>query len=328
MKLRTEIKLPKHEVQLNHQSALLLCGSCFAENIGRKLQANKFKALSNPFGISYNPLSLFQHLSLTKKQLQLKLNQLQNRQGLYYHFDFHSTLNADSEEEYAKQALKALKIQAEQFAQDPVIIISLGTAWIYRLKSKQLVVNNCHKNPNTLFEKELLDVDTIVAAFQDLKTDLKREYQKNFRFIFTISPVRHLKDGFRENQLSKAVLQLAVAAIEAKYKNVSYFPAYELLQDDLRDYRFYAEDLLHPNEQAISYIWNKFVESHLDANCQTLLRKIEQLNQSLNHQAFNPKSEAHQNFLKRLLQQLQEMQQKHGIDYEAEIQEVQKSLIP
>ena len=327
MKLRTEIKLPKHEVQLNHHTPLLFCGSCFAENIGYKLQSNKFNVLLNPFGISYNPLSLFQHLSLNESTLQLKMKELKKGEEQFYHYDFHSTLNATSVEEYATQTLRTLKNQQEQLSQKPVIILSLGTAWVYRLKSKQQLVNNCHKEPSSLFYKELIDVETIVEAYEKMQTALENTYQNTFDFIFTISPVRHLKDGFRENQISKATLQLATAAIEAQFQNVSYFPAYELLQDDLRDYRFYAKDLLHPNELAIEYIWSKFTETHLDTETQKILKETNRINQALNHRAFNPSSEGHQKFLKQLKAQMLELQQKHGIDYHLELKDLNHALL-
>ncbi|MEQ8908179.1 MAG: GSCFA domain-containing protein [Vicingaceae bacterium] len=327
MKLRTEFQPSPSDLNLDHFHALLFCGSCFAENIGNKLGDRKFKSTINPFGISYNPLSLFKLLSLSEAELQSIKNSLEHRESRFFHFDFHSDLDSLSENAAKEKLQTAFERQKEVLKKAEVIFISLGTAWVYRRKVNNKIVNNCHKVPASEFTKELLEVDTIVEAFHAMQAQLSKWYKKDFKFVFTVSPVRHLKDGFRENQISKSTLHLATQKINQLYPNMHYFPAYELLLDDLRDYRFYTEDLVHPSAQAVEYIWQKFKASYLSKPCLNLLSEIEQIQNGLSHKAFHPESEKHQEFLNKLLLKMDSLEKKHGLNYQVEKEKIKQQLL-
>lgn len=327
MKLRTEFQPPASKVKIDIKKPLLFLGSCFAENIGNLLVQRKFNCLINPFGISYNPISLFNQLTYDSNEInQLKLN-IQEKDGIHFHFDLHSDFNALIPEASFKKIEDAFQLQVNQLNNKPQTFLSLGTAWVHELKENNQIANNCHKQPSTLFKKRLLAVEEIVSSFDNLNLKLTEKYNETFEFVFTVSPVRHLKDGFRENQLSKSTLHLAVETILQKHSNTAYFPAYELLQDDLRDYRFYAEDLVHPSSEAVKYIWSKFKESHLNSETTDLVSQIDTILSQLNHKAFQPQSEKHQQFLSNLLQKLEILQREKQIDFQSEIEQVKSQLL-
>lgn len=327
MKLRTEFQPPASKVKIDFKKPLLFVGSCFAENIGKLLVERKFDCLINPFGISYNPISLFNQLAYETNEInQLKLS-IQESDQLFFHFDLHSDFNALTPKASFKKMEDAFQQQLNQMKNKPLVFLSLGTAWVHELKEANQIVNNCHKQPSTLFNKRLLAVAEIASAFDKLNLKLTEKYKETFEFVFTVSPVRHLKDGFRENQLSKSTLHLAVETILQKHANTHYFPAYELLQDDLRDYRFYNEDLVHPSSEAVKYIWSRFKETHLNGETTDLVSKIESVLSQLNHKAFHAKSEKHQQFLSSLLQKLENLQREKQIDFQSEIQQVKTQLL-
>lgn len=324
MKLRTEITINKQSPSLNHQSAVLLMGSCFSENIGSKLTEHKFNALINPLGIAYNPISLHQLLGIDSKT---SIGELQQTNELFFHFNFHSTFNALSEDRYADKLKKAISEKEEFFKHKPTIILTYGTAWVHELKLNDEIVNNCHKQPASNFNRRLLKVEEIVHSWEEMKAKLEEKYKQSFDFIFTISPVRHIKDGFVENLQSKSTLNLAIHQICTEHSNCTYFPSHEIMIDDLRDYRFYKDDLLHPNEMAVDYIWEQFSKAYFSEQTQNYNRQIKQFNQSISHRPFNPQSEKHQNFIKKLIEQLEEFEKESKIDFSDEIKKLRSQLL-
>jgi hypothetical protein len=222
MKLRTEYNIPPSALQIKHEDDLLLYGSCFAENIGEKLQHLKYKALINPLGISYNPISLHKLLRLTKGELEAALEDKNKQKDLFYHWDFHSNFNHLDAATFEKQLFHSLKKQVEKLQNTKIIFISYGTAWVHELKSNGQLVNNCHKQDSVHFQKRLLEVDEILSSWNETKSRLRETFNSELQFVFTVSPVRHLKDGFRENQLSKSTLHLAVEKITSNSKNCHY----------------------------------------------------------------------------------------------------------
>lgn len=324
MKLRTEINIERQSLSLNHQTPLLLMGSCFSENIGGKLSKHKFNALINPLGIAYNPVSLHQLLGIDSKT---PIGELQQTTELYFHYNFHSTFNALSKESYADKLKKSIAEKEEFIKQNPTLILSYGTAWVHELKSNGQIVNNCHKQPSSNFSRRLLKVEEIVHSWEKMKAELKEKFKQSFNFIFTVSPVRHIKDGFIENQQSKSTLNLAIHQICAKHANCSYFPSYEIMMDDLRDYRFYKNDLLHPNEMAIDYIWEQFSKAYFSEERRDYNRQIKQFNQSINHRPFNPQSKKHQDFIKKLIEQIEEFEKESKLNFSGEIKKLRSRSV-
>jgi len=307
---------------LTHKSLIYLTGSCFSENIGKKLSELKFTALVNPFGISYNPFSIHQSLRL-RDSSEVKTTETD---GIHFSYDLHSELNSNSNEGFHANVREAITAQQSFLSKESTLILSYGTAWVYEEKATGKLVNNCHKQPSALFTKKLLTVAQIVDSWKETKKYLQETFP-NKNYIFTISPVRHLKDGFRENQLSKATLHLAVEEIQKNDANCQYFPAYELLIDDLRDYRFYKEDLLHPNETAVQYIWEFFSEAYFPKGTQLINQQIEKFNTSLQHRAFQPDSAKHQQFLLKLKSKIKAFQLANNLDFQTEIEFVKQQIV-
>ncbi|MCS6968205.1 MAG: GSCFA domain-containing protein [Cytophagales bacterium] len=306
MQFRTELNVLPSAHPITHSSRLLLVGSCFAEEIGQKLLDNKFEVLVNPFGTIFNPLSLFELLekSFTGGQLP---SLVVEREGRFFHYGLHSCHSAPTAQAMEQLAQALLRHTAEWIDRPPKndarIIITLGTAWIYELAQTGIPVANCHKMPAHLFNKRLLKVEEIVSAFDNLFNRLP----SYCRIIVTVSPVRHLKDTLPLNAVSKSVLRLAAHQICQDFPGVEYFPAYELLLDDLRDYRFYAKDLLHPSEEAVEYIFEKFATAYFSAQTMQLIQRWEKIRQALQHRPLQPYSLSHGQFLEQLLEQLRKI---------------------
>ncbi|WP_179336079.1 GSCFA domain-containing protein [Winogradskyella costae] len=300
MNLQTQIplKLQKHN-QIDYISKVLLLGSCFSENISEKFNYFKFQSIVNPFGILFHPLAI-EHL------ITRAINKdYYSEDDLYFHneqwfcLDAHSKLNKTSKDEL----LSVLNSQIDETHNNLVntshVIITLGTSWVYRHIESDNVVANCHKLPQKQFLKELLAVDTITESLQAIIA-LVRSVNPEVSFLFTVSPVRHLKDGFVENTQSKAHLVTAIHKVIEPRNGIYYFPSYEIMMDELRDYRFYNPDMLHPNDVAIQYIWDKFKKVWLSAEALQTLDMVAAIQTKKSHRPFNINSEAHQKFLSKL----------------------------
>jgi len=324
MDFRTELTPNKADFEIDHSDSILLMGSCFANNIGQKLNDYHFDTLINPLGIAYNPISLFQLLTIEDKELENLDIQFDGEQ--YYSYQLHSKFNNRSNKSFRNEILEAKRQLHGQLAKTNYIFISLGTAWVHQLLSDDSIVNNCQKQAANLFRKSLLSVESIVDNTLKGIDTMNERFKKKFHFIFTISPIRHLKDGFKENQLSKSTLHLAVDEICKSNFNTSYFPSYEIMLDDLRDYRFYDVDLLHPNQTAIEFIWQFFSATYFSESTQSINQKVIKLKQSLKHKAFNPESQKHQKFLNKLLGDIEELTNKYKLDFSEEIATIKAQL--
>jgi hypothetical protein len=298
MSLLTKIPISKASSPIDYGSRLLLLGSCFSENIGAKLTYYKFQNLQNPFGILFHPLAIERLIHNAVQQIVYGEDDVFKASERWHCFNAHSILSNPSKEEIIADLNEHSNQTYIQLKNTNYIIITLGTAWVYRKKSDGQVVANCHKVPQINFTKELLGVDTVVGSLQRI-ISLVRSLNNKVQFIFTVSPVRHLKDGFVENQLSKAHLISAIHEV-LKLDNTSYFPSYELMMDELRDYRFYGTDMIHPNETAIDYIWEKFREVWIDVKVDETMKMVHEIQQGLRHRAFDPNGLAHQKFLRSL----------------------------
>ena len=311
MQFFTPVNIPKLELQIDYNADVLLIGSCFAENIARKLSFYQFRHTLNPWGILFHPLAIEKLLVTALEKESLNDEHIFCHQDIWRSFDTHSSLNALSKENMMTLLHQQTDLMGDKIRQATHIVITLGTAWAYRNKISQKYVANCHKIPQSEFSKELLSVEEIYRSLKNIVDGIK-SVNPDCQLIFTISPVRHIKDGIVENQRSKA--HLIASLHEFLYNEKSgkcyYFPAYEIMMDELRDYRFYAEDKLHPNQTAIDFIWEKFTESCIDVKVLDDMKKVEEIQKSLQHKPFNPNAENHQKFLLNLQQKIKHLEQK------------------
>lgn len=298
MKLQTQIPLSKADNQIDYQSKLLLLGSCFVENIGDKLKYFKFQSVQNPFGILFHPLAIENLVQRAIENRCYTEQEVFNKKGQWMCFDAHSSISANSKGELLQNLNGALQTTKEQITKSTHIIITLGTAWVYRNLASNNIVANCHKVPQKEFDKELLSVGEITRSLENI-IQLITVANPKAQIIFTISPVRHLKDGFVENQRSKAHLLIALHTI-IEQGNALYFASYEIMMDELRDYRFYGKDMVHPNELAIDYIWEKFKTVWISENTFSTMDEVDVIQRGLLHRPFNPKSKEYQFFLQKL----------------------------
>lgn len=277
---------PKSDFEINHDQKIFLIGSCFSDNIGKLLSEHKFKTLSNPDGILFNPLSIYTSLKNTLNQTTANKNLLLQYQHSFYSYLHHSSIHASEKKELIEKINSGTQTAFSFLSTTDVLIITFGTAFYYHHIQLKQTVANCHKQPSNYFEKKLLTVQEIVTLYSDLIKALHAT-NPNLKIIFTVSPVKYLKDGIVENNISKSTLLLSVHQLAAQLKNCFYFPAYELVNDDLRDYRFYKEDLAHPNEQAIGYVWQKFSSIFFSEKTLEINQEIEKLNSALSHRVMN-----------------------------------------
>ena len=306
MQFTTQIPIPKIQNPINYNSRIVSFGSCFAENIGAKFQYFKFQSEINPFGIIFNPVSIEKIIERVVKQELFTEKDIFFHNELWHCFEVHSDISNSNKEQLLENLNQILKSMLPQLTEATHIIITYGTSWVYRNTANQEIVANCHKVPQKQFLKELVSVTTIKKSIQNT-LHLIEKVNPNCNIIFTISPVRHLKDGFVENQVSKAHLITAFYdTVKAEhYKlNTEYFPGYEIMMDELRDYRYYAEDMLHPTQVAIDYIWERFKESAILESAYVTMDAVESVQKSLQHRPFNPNSESHQKFLANLKEKI------------------------
>lgn len=296
MLFRTELTLPASSFTIHHRHRIVLLGSCFSQNVEARLQIYKFNCFLNPFGTIFHPIPIARLMNYVSSDHQVESHMLVQSQGLYVHPDFHSSLSSPDPSIAAERINQAINEMHLELSKLDYVFITLGTSIGYTYLKTGEVVANCHKIPADSFTKIESEVDIMVNNLYQACSEWQ-QFNRDIRFIFTVSPVRHIKDGIIENMLSKAKLLLTVEKLSRLLSNTSYFPAYEWMMDDLRDYRYYEKDLIHPNELAIDYIWKKFSEHYFDKKTQTLNLKIDEIQKALNHRAFNPDSEAHQQFL-------------------------------
>ena len=292
MDLTTPIKITPLEQTIRYGDGLLFLGSCFADEVGGHCRGLGFNAQVNPFGVLYNPVSIAQSLKRLQSGIPFFHDEVIRVGGEFYCTFSHNTDSWCPSEETLLEKVNAHLAEAhDHFLHTKWVVLSLGTSWIFRLKDAGEVVSNCHKLPADRFVRERL---TVEQSKEQLATLLQNHPDK--QFIFTISPLRHLKDGLHENQLSKAALLLAVDPVCKAFDNACYFPAYEMLLDELRDYRFYKDDMIHPTEQAVRYIWERFVDFAIDPSEKPAMKAAEELKKMLQHKPLFPDSPSFKEF--------------------------------
>lgn len=311
MQFTTSVGLPAGRLEISHKNRIMLIGSCFAGNIGAKLSDMKFHIETNPFGVQYNPLSITTVLERVADGTPFgsASPELFEHGGKWHSMLHHSDFSRNSKEELIENINSRLAVAHKAFKECDTLIITLGTAYAYLRKSDNSIVGNCHKLPGSMFTRKLLGVDEIVSCMAAL---LRRCFVEHpdMRVIFTVSPIRHLRDGAHDNQKSKSTLMLAIDSLESMFPdNVSYFPAYEIMLDELRDYRFYADDMAHPATIAVDYIWQRFCEAAFTQETIDTISSVERIVRASEHRPLNGASEAHRNFCRSQLKLIAHLEQ-------------------
>lgn len=305
MKLFTEIPLYPEENQIDYSSKILLLGSCFSENIGGKLDYFKFQNIQNPFGVIFNPISIEKLVVRAIDNSPFSEEDIFQHNGIWKCFEAHSKLSSLNKNEFLEKLNLALQNLRKALFKATHIVFTLGTSWVYKHFETEEIVANCHKLPQQKFKKALLSIQEISSSLQRIFIKISK-INPNAIVINTVSPVRHIKDGFVENSLSKA--QLISAIHDSRNQQTFYFPSYEIMMDELRDYRFYAADMLHPNKIAIEIIWQKFSKVWISSTTETLQKEIASIQTGLLHRPFNPESSDHLQFLETLQQKIKSLQ--------------------
>jgi len=324
MKLLTEVLIDQAENVINHEEQLLLIGSCFASNIGQKLMDHKFQASVNPVGILYNPFSIAQSMQRAINNYQYTSEDLCRHDELYLSMDFHSDFSSLDEKSALQKMNFSISALKEGIEKSNTIYITFGTAWAYF--EEDCCVANCHKFSSSRFTRRRLNVEEIAEEWEVLINQIIA-INPVVQFVFTVSPIRHIKDGAQGNQLSKASLLLAIDQLKTRFRQVNYFPAYEIMMDELRDYRFYKTDLAHPNEQAITYIWERFAQFSISTKSQNKNKKVEKFRSKVLHKAHFPCSAKHQVFLKQLKLELKHLEQSLKLDFSSELEIIEEQEI-
>jgi len=317
--LYTPVELPAGLPRLTHADRLLLLGSCFAAEMGERLLQAKFRCDVNPYGVLYNPLSIAAALREIEAGRSYGADDLFFFRGCWHSPMHHGDFSSPEAAEALQRINGRLREAHGFFPKLDCLLLTFGTAWVYEEKATGRVVSNCHKQPESTFTRRKLSVDEIVADYRALLSGMLSR-NPGLNVLFTVSPIRHVRDGLHANQLSKATLLLAVERLQALFPGrVFYFPAYELLLDELRDYRFYAEDMVHPSEVAVRYVWQRFVESCVAADALQIMEESENIRKALLHKPFRPDSEEYKRFLGQIVLKIDQLNRKYPyLDFQKE----------
>jgi hypothetical protein len=322
---RTLVEPATGNYSVSHTTPVMLLGSCFAENIGKELQNLKFNIDVNPFGVLFNPESICKSIERLIEAREFQEDELFFHDENWHSFMHHSKFSFPDKKICLQQINNRLTNSFEFIRKARFLILTFGTSWVYYHIQSDKPVSNCHKMPSNIFSRRLLEIDAIVDSYENLFNSLK-EINKNLNIILTVSPVRHLRDGAEENQLSKAVLLVAVQTLCRK-GYASYFPAYEIVLDDLRDYRFYDTDMVHPSRQAIEYIFEKFSNSWLNDDTKKLNIEIRDIIKAFEHRPINEHSESAKKFAKQFLEKISKLEKHYPyLDFSEEKKHFEKFI--
>lgn len=315
MHFSTPIPISKYQFPIDYNSKIMSLGSCFAENMADKLEYFKFQNVVNPFGIIFNAVSIERIVERIVNQELFTEKDIFFHNDLWHCLEVHSELSNPDKDIFLENLNSILEKTRNQFIESSHIIITYGTSWVYRNIETNEIVANCHKVPQKYFSKELLSLEITQKSIENTIASIQ-SINKEANFIFTVSPVRHIKDGFVENNVSKAYLISSIYKIITLCLSKSYyFPSYEILLDELRDYRFYKEDMLHPNQTAIDYIWIRFFENYINEKEFETMQKVCDIQKALKHKPFNENSDNHQKFLSKLQQKIKLIQETYPTIY-------------
>lgn len=294
MNLITKVELPNYNFKINLQDQLMFIGSCFTENIGRKFESTFFNVLINPFGVTYNPISIADILQIIMDLTKFGINDVFVHNNLYHSFMHHSSFSCSDINQILHKINSNIEFSHNFLKNTNFLFITYGTSIVYTKDNK--IVNNCHKLPSSVFLQKRLSIDEIFDMYKKLIVELKK-FNPKIKIILTVSPVRHLKDGAIENQISKSTLILTSHKICDFFDDVFYFPSYEIVMDELRDYRFYAADMFHTNEMAVNYIWEIICDKIISKSSKSDLPKLQKINDALEHRLFNSNSSEINSFI-------------------------------
>jgi hypothetical protein len=311
-KFQTLVEVPKYRWQTGYPQKIIFMGSCFTENIGTRMETLKYDVDINPFGILYNPFSVSNGLRILLQQKEFKSEDLIFANGLWHSFSHHGRFSSADENDALEQINSRIKSSADFLKNAGFLFITFGTAWIYKFKKTGRPVSNCHKIPAKEFERVRLNVDEIVDEYRDLLTEI-RKVNPSLKVVFTVSPIRHWKDGAIENQRSKAVLLLTIDKLINEFGDdfCAYFPAYEIVMDELRDYRFYAEDMIHISDVAVEHIWEKFQSALIDKESQQIAAQVQKIVKAASHKPIHKNTPEYNQFLLQMKKQIAELEAKY-----------------
>ncbi|MDM1378245.1 GSCFA domain-containing protein [Myroides marinus] len=312
MKFSTVVPTKVAKDRIKYEHKILSMGSCFAVNISDKLKEYQFQSVVNPFGILFHPFAIERVLEYAVDGYEFTSKDVFCHNEVWSSFIAHSDLNELEEEDIVtKLNVKLFDLQVA-LKESSFMYITLGTAWVYEHIESGMVVANCHKVPQSNFKKRLLSYGEVSASLSKI-IKLVQAINPELQIVFTVSPVRHFKDGIVENQRSKSVLFTALHDVLDRQEEVSigYFPSYEIVMDELRDYRYYKADMLHPNELAIDYIWERFVTTWIHPDMYPIMHKVDEVQRGLNHRPFNPTAEQHLKFLDTLVEKIDYLLEKY-----------------
>lgn len=307
---QTRIDIPHSTAEISHQHRIMALGSCFSENIGKKMANAAFLVDINPFGVLYNPISVSKSIELLTQQKRFTIDDIFQNRGLWQSFAHSSLFSAATAEDCILKINSRMESSCHFLKSTDFLLITFGTAWVFEDVESRSVVSNCHKLPANAFVRRRLSIAEIVTDYTSLINKLQKQFP-DLHIVFTISPIRHWKDGAHENSISKSTLLLAVEELQKKFQRVLYFPAYEIQLDELRDYRFYAADMLHPSDVAVDYIWQRFSETYFSAETNQLKKLLEQLATDKAHRPLHPESAEYSLFL----QNIEKRKQKIRLEY-------------
>jgi hypothetical protein len=324
IKLTTEVAIAPPEWKIAHRSGIVTIGSCFADVLGQQLSAYKFPVLNNPLGTIFNPLTIAKTIdSALEERSPASELFLKTSDEIWLHHDFHSSQWHNERQGLGSVIEEKLQELRQALKEADLLVITLGTAYAYRHKASNMIVGNCHKLPADHFIKELLHPDQVIMAMEPLIQKLLM-FRRNLRIVLTVSPVRHTRDTLPLNQVSKSILRLVCHRLCEKYKHIGYFPSYEIMVDELRDYRFYEPDLIHPNKTAEDYILNAFANSYISSDSLELMREWDKIKSTIDHRPQHGFSKSHLKYLKILWSKLNEISRR--IDVTAELEEVERRI--
>ncbi len=316
---RTQVQVPISERRIHYSSRLMFIGSCFSESMADQFAEVKFMVDTNPFGIIYNPLSIKNSLLRLIGGKPFQASDLFQQDELWHSFEHHSRFSGTDKDMVLQMINQRFHDAKESLKNADFLFITFGTSMVYELKMNRKIVANCHKIPSGEFIHRIVTLDEICTEYTTLLQEIFN-YNPDVYIVFTVSPIRHLKDGAHENQLSKATLLLAIDQLCKQYHQTMYFPSFELVMDDLRDYRFYNEDMLHPNALAIKYIWEKVKNCFMDSETIRFMGEIEKVVLAFQHRPFNSKSNAFRDFSDKLVENIKILKREYNIDLSKEEQ--------
>lgn len=310
MNFRTPVDIKKSNLAINYQSPVFSIGSCFTNHIGERLSYYKFPVIVNPFGTLYNPVSVKKALEIIDKNKTFKAEDLNNYNEKHLSFHHDTTFSNTDINKALTKINKSITKSHEFLRKSKSLFITFGTAFVYKYKKTNEIVSNCHKIPAKEFDHFMLSPNEIIEEWKIILDKLQQS-ETDKKFIFTVSPVRHWKDGAVNNQLSKSILIYSIHELIKNRHDAEYFPSYEIFMDELRDYRFYAEDMIHAGNQGINYVWEKFQETYISDEVSHVMKSVEKLIKATQHKPYNPKGNEYKTFLTAQLKKAEEIDKKY-----------------